>query len=89
MKRLFIILGLIVALALANQCQRLNYLPMPKSIKCNDESKEPHVLEDPCKLLYHVVNPNEDQLDHFKELIQDQQKKTFKCKITNLIFGPM
>lgn len=58
MKRLFIILGLLVVLALANKCQRLNYLPMPKSLKCNAESKEPRVQEDPCKILYHVVNPN-------------------------------
>lgn len=60
MKSLIFFVGILIVLSTSNQCQRLNFLPMPKQIKCNETSNEPHVLEDPCKILYHVVNPNSD-----------------------------
>ena len=60
MKSLIIFVCILIVLSASNQCHRLNFLPMPKQIKCNEANNEPHVLEDPCKILYRVVNPNSD-----------------------------
>lgn len=64
-------------------CRRLNYLPMPKHIKCG---KENVTLDDPCKLLFHV-KVDETGNDHISEVIAFQMKKTFHCNIPNVVLS--
>jgi len=41
-------------------------------------------MADPCKILY-VVDCTE-KIPHVNELIKDQQLKTFKCGLSNILF---
>ena len=51
MVKQFVLLLLVIALAYGNNCERMNFLPMPDELTCGEENI---TISDPCKILYHV-----------------------------------
>ena len=69
-------------------CDELNFLPMPKQLKCNMENMEELKFEDPCAILY-TIHGDKSTADfsHFIELIEHMQYKTFGCHVAHVVVG--
>ena len=67
-------------------CTELSFLPMPQNVTCELKNKNNYVIEDPCRIFYHIkADKQSNDYSHFKELIDHQQLKTFHCHISNLV----
>lgn len=82
-----ILVLLVLFLATCNDpsdCSRMNFLPMPNSIKCGNDNIP---ISDPCKIFFHA-KVQESGNEHIAELIEFQMKKSFHCNIANYVLTP-
>lgn len=84
MKVTWVLLAVLVGVALAENCDTLNLLPMPAQCNMSSEKAEV-VLHDPCSLLFKLVSVPEQHRGHYTEVLNHFQKKTFGCAAANIM----
>lgn len=63
---------------------------MPQKIECNITNSKHYQIENPCGILYRVLNTERNEnYKHIIELIEHQQKKTFRCHSFYIITNEM